>query len=202
MNQFKRQQGFKRNQGFTLAELLISLAILGVIATFTIPKILTSSQNGQNTAIAKEVASMISAAYSTYTLNNGAASTVKPGDLTQYFNYVSADATSAASAVSQATAPGVALNAACSAATCLKLHNGGVLQFDTAQTFGGTSTTHAIYFNLDPDGTGPQGRISFVQYYNGRLTTGANALPASTATGGTLTMTTQTPDPSYLANWN
>ena len=34
-------------KGFTLAELLISLAILGVIATFTIPKIIGAAGNGQ-----------------------------------------------------------------------------------------------------------------------------------------------------------
>lgn len=38
-------------QGFTLAELLIALALLGIIAAFTIPKVLQSS--GQNEQIAK-----------------------------------------------------------------------------------------------------------------------------------------------------
>jgi prepilin-type N-terminal cleavage/methylation domain-containing protein len=41
-------------QGFTLAELLVSLLILGEIATFTIPKILTSQQEAQKKAIFKE----------------------------------------------------------------------------------------------------------------------------------------------------
>ena len=51
-NQFKL---FRRAQtAFTLAELLISLAILGVIATFTIPKILGASQISQKNAIFKE----------------------------------------------------------------------------------------------------------------------------------------------------
>lgn len=35
------------HKGFTLAELLIALAILGVIATFTIPKVLQSSRTAQ-----------------------------------------------------------------------------------------------------------------------------------------------------------
>lgn len=43
-------------RGFTLAELLIALTILGVIATFTIPKILSSQQDGKLKAIAKETA--------------------------------------------------------------------------------------------------------------------------------------------------
>ena len=43
-----------RQNGFTLAELLISLAILGVIATFTIPKILHGQDDAQRKAVLKE----------------------------------------------------------------------------------------------------------------------------------------------------
>lgn len=46
-------------KAFTLAELLIALAILGVIATFTIPKVLTANQNGTFKAIGKETAAML-----------------------------------------------------------------------------------------------------------------------------------------------
>ena len=49
----------KTIQGFTLAELLIALAILGVIATFTIPKILAGSSESQNKALFKETISAI-----------------------------------------------------------------------------------------------------------------------------------------------
>ncbi len=51
--------------GFTLAELLIALMILGEIATFTIPKILSSQQNAQRKAIFKESISAISEALNT-----------------------------------------------------------------------------------------------------------------------------------------
>lgn len=44
----------RQTTGFTLAELLISLAILGVIATFTIPKVLNSIQSGEKKAIFRE----------------------------------------------------------------------------------------------------------------------------------------------------
>lgn len=48
--------------GFTLAELLISLAILGLIATFTIPKIMSAQQNNEYSAIAQEDIATLSAA--------------------------------------------------------------------------------------------------------------------------------------------
>jgi prepilin-type N-terminal cleavage/methylation domain-containing protein len=41
-------------KGFTLAELLIALALLGIIASFTIPKVLESSTNAKYKAMAKE----------------------------------------------------------------------------------------------------------------------------------------------------
>ena len=53
-------------RGFTLAELLIALAILGVIATFTIPKILDSGTDSKRNAIAKEIAATVSGAYQNY----------------------------------------------------------------------------------------------------------------------------------------
>ncbi|HEY9745532.1 MAG TPA: prepilin-type N-terminal cleavage/methylation domain-containing protein [Oculatellaceae cyanobacterium] len=49
--------------GFTLAELLIALSILGLIATFTIPKVLVAQQDMTYRANAKDVAAAISAAY-------------------------------------------------------------------------------------------------------------------------------------------
>lgn len=41
--------------GFTLADLVIALAILGLIATFTIPKIMVVQQAQQKKAIFKEI---------------------------------------------------------------------------------------------------------------------------------------------------
>lgn len=50
-----------QRKGFTLAELLIALAILGEIASFTIPKILSAQQNGQRIATFKETIGSLSA---------------------------------------------------------------------------------------------------------------------------------------------
>jgi prepilin-type N-terminal cleavage/methylation domain-containing protein len=184
----------RSQKGFTLAELLISLAILGVIATFTIPKILSSSSSGQNTAIAKEIASMVSGAFTTYTLNTSLTSGTTPGALTQYMNYVATDATT-----TYTGSGGTALQPCTATLLCLKLHNGGVLQYDTAQTFAGTASTNGVVINMDPDGNGTQGRASFSLYANGRLTTGGVSVPTA---GGSITLTNQTTDPAYIANWN
>ena len=188
-----------KNKGFTLAELLIALAILGVIATFTIPKVLTSSTNGQMTAIAKEVAGMISGAQQAKTQVASIASTEGPNDLTSYMNYVKMDTSAAFITTGPSTVP--VCNAG-SGSTCLHLHNGGVLQYENDQDFGGTSATHAVYFNLDPDGTSAQLPITFVLSYNGRLTTGANStvnVDHLTTANGAVKVAT---DPPYLSTWN
>lgn len=185
----------KRVAGFTLAELLISLTILGVIATFTIPKVLNAGNASQNTAIAKEAASMVSGAFSSYQLNSSVDASTTSGLFTQYLNYVAVDTASAYTATT-----GTALQTCSTTLLCLKLHNGGVLQLDAGQSFGGTGTTNALYFNMDPDGNGQAGRVTFVQYISGRLTTGQNMDAGTTTTGNTITV--EPTDPTYLQNWN
>jgi len=177
-------------KGFTLAELLISLAILGVIATFTIPKIIGAAGNGQNTAIAKEAASMVAGAMSTYQLNNSLSSGTTGGNLTPYMNYVALDTSTAYTTF---TCSGAAV------APCLKLHNGGVLQY-SGKSFNGNGTTNALWFNVDPDGAGTQTAATLVLFYGGRLSTGQQA--GSTTTDVTGIATSITTDPAYIQNWN
>lgn len=50
---------FGKRQGFTLAELLIAVAILGEIATFTIPKIVNAQQMGKRKMVLKETISLL-----------------------------------------------------------------------------------------------------------------------------------------------
>lgn len=57
--------------GFTLAELLIALGILGLIAIFMIPKLLNSSQSGQKTAVFKETIAALSEATHLFCLTDG-----------------------------------------------------------------------------------------------------------------------------------
>src|SRR5262249_45092855 len=79
--------------GFTLAELLIALAILGVIATFTIPKVIQSQTNSRYNAEAKEAAGFVSDAYRSYQLSNGVSGSFGIFNLTPYLNYVRIDST-------------------------------------------------------------------------------------------------------------
>jgi prepilin-type N-terminal cleavage/methylation domain-containing protein len=80
--------------GFTLAELLISLAILGVIATFTIPKLLQVQQQSSYMGIAKEAMATISGDYGAYISKNKLSTTVGTPDLTPYMNYLIVDTVS------------------------------------------------------------------------------------------------------------
>jgi prepilin-type N-terminal cleavage/methylation domain-containing protein len=179
------------SQGFTLAELLIALLILAEIATFTIPKILASTAGNQNRAIVKETAGMISGVFKNYQLQNTISASLKGSDITQYMNYVKVDTSSTYTGTS-----GTALQACTATLPCLTLHNGGILQYDTVMTLGGTGATNAVYFNLDPDGNGSEGRITLILFSNGRLSTGEVAGTA-TPTGGTIAR--QATDPTYFS---
>jgi prepilin-type N-terminal cleavage/methylation domain-containing protein len=74
----------KRSLGFTLAELLISLAVLGVIATFTLPKILGGTGDKQNIAIAKEDYATVYGLMQDFTLSG------QTDFKTYFFDYINA----------------------------------------------------------------------------------------------------------------
>ena len=167
--------------GFTLSELLTVLAVLAIIVTFTIPKVLSSQQNSKYNSAAKETMAMLSQAMQLYKNDNTLSSTTRPSNLTTYMNYVKVDNTSDID-----DNPNDADSLACAGQGCLKLHSGGILWYPTANGWGnklgGTSTTNAFYFQLDPDGLnlnpssadGPGKGLEIWVYSTGRVTTVKN----------------------------
>lgn len=162
---------WKRDRGFTLAELLIALAILGVIATFTIPKVLTAQQNQQKIAAATETLAMVSEAYQLYARQNGYSADTTVGMLTPYMNYVSVNTTGKMDDVGTNTG----MKDCASGYTCLQLHNQGTLFYNTNISFGGSGTTNAVRIYYDPDSTRlttpPSKSLLIILFYSGRVST-------------------------------
>lgn len=115
-----------KRKAFTLSELLIALAILGVIATFTIPKILQAQQDQQFNASVKEAIGMVSAAYEVYKTKNPITAGTKMADLTPYMNYVAVDTTTVID--NNYGVPWV--SSPCGTYDCLRLHSGAILLYD------------------------------------------------------------------------
>jgi prepilin-type N-terminal cleavage/methylation domain-containing protein len=141
-------------QGFTLSELLIALAVLGLIATFTIPKVLYSTQSKQMNSITKELASAV--------VNAIMAEEVETGPLT-----VNADINAildrrlmtlgrdTSSMIDVEPGNPFVTSIDCSNTAffiCRKLQNGAVISIDYDTKIGGTSANDGFMFFLDPDG--------------------------------------------------
>lgn len=77
----------KRFMAFTLAEVLITLGIIGIVAAMTIPTLMQSSQYSEYVAGVKKSLSVLSQAVSQYELDNGCV-----GDLSQCNDFSIADA--------------------------------------------------------------------------------------------------------------
>lgn len=170
-------------KGFTLAELLIALAILGEIATFTIPKILLAQQNGTYKASAKEAIAAIASAHQLYSTSSVMSSSTKFANMTQYLNYVKVQTSGSVDWLYGMD------DSPCSASSpCLKLHNGSVLQYWTNEGFGGTGTTNSVLLLIDPDGVyggttnGPGKGLPILLFYNGRV---ADATQTGASDGNT-----------------
>jgi prepilin-type N-terminal cleavage/methylation domain-containing protein len=191
--------------GFTLAELLIALAILGVIAAFTIPKVLQSQQDGRYKAIAQESVASVSDAFQRYKQANTVTSATSITDLLPYLNYVKME-TGGLQVDNNYWSSGAQ---ACDGVSwsCLRLHNGAILIYD-GSIFNGTATTNMFYFSVDPDGkltqsgspVQGQGKVAdFFLYYNGRVTTYGDCIAGTTS--GNWTPTCPNSDPGPDPDW-
>jgi prepilin-type N-terminal cleavage/methylation domain-containing protein len=175
--------------GFTLAELLISLAVLGVIATFTIPKVLQAQKDERYNAIAKEVVGAIEASYDVYRQSNVPGNSTLPSAILPYLNYVASD--TGAWTIDRRWDQGTTVTCA-STRPCVRFHNGSVLMFGDWASFGGTQATNAVTFYLDPDGkvtidgaAYTEGKsVQLVLYINGRITTWESMTPGTTGSNG------------------
>lgn len=181
--QSRDQSTHINRSGFTLAELLIALAILGVIASFTIPKLLDVSVTGKSNSICKETAAMVAGAYQTYKSVTPPKSTTSIGDLTPYMNYVKTDTTSFLDSGLNGV-PG-AIDCSQGYINCLRLHNGALMAYRNDASFGGTNNTNVLFFLVDPNGvydnpsaTGnslPGQSVQFFLYYTGSIRDYKNA---------------------------
>ena len=153
-------------KGFSLTEVLIALGLMGVLAAFTIPKVLSSMNSNAYNAKAKEVVVMVQTAYSNYQEENVPTATTFADNLTPFMNYVKRVTNTTIDAV-----PGSAtINCANAWERCYLMKNGSTLRM-LADGFGGTETTNALEFNIDPDSkvTGSQSgqSVGFTLYYDG-----------------------------------
>lgn len=181
-SQLKPKTAFwSKKHGFTLAELLVSLLILAEIATFTIPKILSTQQNQTYNARIKEDIATIAAAYQQAQLAGTVSSATMSRDLTAYLNYLQLDTSS--------TIDGLynwASGFNCSVGNpCIVMHNGSLI-WPYPVSFSGTASNNALVFLVDPDSgnsststTGPGKSMEIILYYNGRITTRGNASPTA-----------------------
>ena len=168
----------RNRSGFTLSELLIALGVLGLIASFTIPKVLQSVGNAQKKAIAKEAAAILSQAYEAYGLDNEPGAGFNTVLLKPYINHAEdVDA----GLLDSAPSNGGMTTLGCAWAECIRLHNGAVLFLWGGGAFDGTDPETFATFLVDVDGanTGVQDSIWMNVYYDGAIRSDESMKPGS-----------------------
>ena len=167
-----------KRTGFTLAELLTVLSVFAVIATFTIPKIVTSQQTTKWNAAAKEMIAAISEGHMQLKAKNVLSANTTAGDIINNgnFNYTSIKTTGLIDDVYG----GTSIDCSQSYFTCYVLHNGGVLLVEQGKPYTATGANNALPFIFDPDGvysgssTGSGKSLFIFMYYNGKIRDFAN----------------------------
>jgi len=141
-------------QGFTLSELLVSLAVLGLIAAFAIPKVLTAVGQSSSKAIGRELFGLIAESYDAVKANNvgNVPRSTSSAQLVGNLNY--------ARQVTTAGNGGATTNH-------VVFQNGSVLAYVPTDTFADSGTVGRVGFTIDPDGPGATSANGPVTIYLG-----------------------------------
>lgn len=81
---------FQRCAAFTLAEVLITLTIIGVIAAITLPLLMKNTQNKENIALLKQAHSLIKQAEMSVKANDNVVSPPETASISDIYNYFNA----------------------------------------------------------------------------------------------------------------
>ncbi len=174
---------YQKQSGFSLAEILVTLALLGLLATFTIPKVLgVFIDNGDTSRRSVQAAaSMIQGAYMQYRQENNPSGETRFGDFTPYMNYVKV--LTAGDIDQDKDSSGV--TSCIPTAPCLVMQNGAIIRYwqgsgasSSGNEFGGTSQNRYLNIQIDPDGEAkdatansdnPTKSVRVLLYYDGKI---------------------------------
>ena len=191
--------------GFTLAELLVTLAILGVIAAFSIPKLMAAQQSQQNIAIVKEAASILTGAVTNAAADGNLNASTRLIDLTPYMNYLRIDSSGTQTIDG---IPTISPRTCNPGNPCIYFHNGMVLaSYVSNVSFSGTNTNNCIEVYVDPNGhqdtsataDGPYKAVSLLVNYNGAVTTRNNPRNGSCISSAGTALPNTIYDPSWFS---
>ncbi len=206
------------SNGFTLVEILITIALIGVLATMLIPVLFQNVGQEKFMDIAKNSASALGQGYATLLSETPSTADTTAQTIALKMDHVRRISNGSTSTqlqnVTNTPANGTCLQAGasscalfrtpCDATTpCLLLNSGGVLQYDSTAKFAPTGqtpglNTHAVRFIMDPDADGPQPAISLMLFFGGRITTRRFASSAILTNDRLPESVT---DPDYILPW-
>ncbi len=177
---------YQKQTGFSLVEILVTLALLGVLAVFTIPKVLSAFQGSAEDTSRRnvqQVASMLQSAYAKYRQEHNPNAETRFADFVENMNYVRIETTGSLDQHN----PNAGLVTCGVNSPCLVFQNGakmlwfkGTGALNSGNEFGGTDDSRYLYFMIDPDGVGENSlaysdstskTVLMDLYYNGKINT-------------------------------
>jgi prepilin-type N-terminal cleavage/methylation domain-containing protein len=200
-------------KGFSLTEVVLTIAIVSVLAGLAVPGILTSANNSKRLSATKQTISLIGDALNEKVEANAVDVTqgfsqfvnVGNGGGLPYTRYL------VSGAVRRIDSPPNPVNLCTAAATCtftpaasgaqaVTLKNGGILYFDSTIVFGsGVNAAVPVVFDPDGDSHGDRNSVELWLYADGRLHTARTIIAGTTVNAGnTAVAASAIADPSWL----
>jgi prepilin-type N-terminal cleavage/methylation domain-containing protein len=163
-------------QAFTLSELLVSLAVLGLIAAFAIPKILNAVTERTARTAAIEAGSTLGAALVSFYADKQLLATTSETsvDILTKVNYARE-----VTGVTLTAGPGQGVGSTCDGTTihCVAMHTGTIIATKVGDQLKSMTPGRrgTVVYLIDPDGTGPNDPVQYIFSRDSKLYTKAHA---------------------------